>query len=297
MKTPKENFISLKPTSAYLQALHRTQNFTYHLLRCEKPQGWNIPGAIAKLKSLEVLYLRGNKLKSVPCNSFNNLKKVQVLYLSYNRITTLENGASNGLNYLKELYLKSSYDSNQLEIIEDGVFRDCRNLETLNLDPSKIYGMRSHSFDDTVIITKLDSRSSNFQNIPGAIDKLKLDQLDVINGAGFNKVEILQDGYFQGSYNTETLSLEGHQLKIIIDGVFRDCRNLKTLNLGSNKIYEMESRVFDDTVNLTELDYRFNNLQNILGAIAKLKSLEVLNLSGNKLKSVPPNSFSDLNQL
>ncbi|KAG5897703.1 hypothetical protein JTB14_007541 [Gonioctena quinquepunctata] len=135
----------------------------------------------------------------------------------------------------------------------------------------------------------------NYQSIPKGTFKL-LTELKTLY-ISFDNVKNLEDGSFQGLYNLETLSLYSNQLEIINDGVFRDCRNLKKLNLGSNKIYEIESRVFDDTVILSELDLRFNDLQNIPGALAKLKSLELLNLSNNKLKSVPFNSFNNLNKL
>nr|XP_023012205.1 leucine-rich repeat-containing protein 15-like [Leptinotarsa decemlineata] len=141
----------------------------------------------------------------------------------------------------------------------------------------------------------LEFEKGTLREIPTGTFKF-LTELKILHISN-NKVNNLEVGAFERLYNLEKLSLYNNQLEIIKNGVLRDCRNLKILDLGMNKISDIEQYVFEDTANLIELNIGFNNFQKVPSAIANLKSLKILNLNNNKLKSLPPNSFDKLNKL
>ncbi|XP_053424150.1 platelet glycoprotein Ib alpha chain [Nycticebus coucang] len=76
------------------------------------------PDALKGLTQLEQLYLRGNKLKTVPPGLLTPTPQLKRLSLAENKITDLPSGLLDGLNSLESLYLQH----NSLQTIPEGFF-------------------------------------------------------------------------------------------------------------------------------------------------------------------------------
>ena len=144
-------------------------------------------------------------------------------------------------------------------------FHLLKSLQYLNLTKSQITSLDSITFSGLSSLTILDLSRNYLQSITGApfqeltaLQLLKLNSNDYNSGGIYN----LSSSVFRGLHNLETLHLYQNGLRVLQDDIFVDLINLKHLNFTQNSIHEP------------------------CNAMAPLQSLQTLNMSWNRIRSL-----------
>lgn len=117
-----------------------------------------------------------------------------------------------------------------------------------------------------------------------------------------NYAEKIHSEAFGGLETVEILDLEnnlfGNALNEDRQGkLFYPFKLLKKINLSRNRIYKIDKNVLFHTVNLEELNLSDNYLENLNIDLSHLKSLKVLDLSINRLQTLPESVTNVLSML
>ncbi len=209
-----------------------------------------LPESIRDLKSLQELYLRGNKLSTLP-ESIGDLKSLQILNLRYNQLSTLPESLSN---------LKS--------------------LQTLDLWGNKLTTL-PESLSNLKSLQELYLRGNNLSTLPESITKLiSLQTLDL----GFNNLMPLPESIGNLS-SLQELWLHNNNLTILPDSI-GDLKSLQILNLRGNNLSTLPESI-GDLKSLQELNLNINELSTLPESIGHLSSLQTLRLWDNKLSTLP----------
>ncbi|XP_035691872.1 carboxypeptidase N subunit 2-like [Branchiostoma floridae] len=130
-----------------------------------------------------------------------------------------------------------------------------------------------------------------FNNI-GDLNHLRLDN---------NQMTVVTAGMFQGLGTVTHLSMDYNQIHTIEEGAFAVFEKLYVLSIQGNQLATLTATMFQG-VTLPEygsqFNFRYNRIDTIQsGALASLRSLEELHLTGNKLQTVEEGSLDGLNNL
>ncbi len=113
----------------------------------------------------EVVWIRGNTIRTVPANAFSHLSHCTYLLLSYNEIEWIESGAFNGLISLKWLDL----DNNKLSEIEPGTFNGLISLKRLNLRDNKLSEIEPGTFSQLPALIALYLFNNKLTALPWTV--------------------------------------------------------------------------------------------------------------------------------
>ena len=105
-------------------------------------------GDFAGMAGLDVLYLNGNNLTSVPDGALSGLSTLRELYLYSNSLTALSSDVFDGLTSLEKLQLSH----NNLTSLPADVFDDVRFLSRLNLSNNSLSSLPDGIFDDMSLL-------------------------------------------------------------------------------------------------------------------------------------------------
>jgi internalin A len=236
------------------------------------------PDAILKLENLEFLYLANDNLKGMGINddgrnvglkslpsNIDNLKKLAVLDLSANQIKDLPKGFEN-LQNLKSL----SLSLNGITKLSDQICK-LKNLELLTLGGNNIASLPK-TFEQLSNLKCLLVGKNKFSIFPLEITRLK---------------------------NLQILSIIGNSIKNIPPDI-GELSNLRALILGfssefgENRIDALKylNKYFFKTRKMEFLwvvdSDGSNRIENIPNEIGKLRKLNTLLISNNKLTSINP---------
>uniref|UniRef100_A0A669FCD8 Toll-like receptor 22 n=1 Tax=Oreochromis niloticus TaxID=8128 RepID=A0A669FCD8_ORENI len=275
--------------------------------------------AFKSLKNLRILTLSKNRLPLVPAAT-RNLPTLSELDLSTNNISTLDCHDFTNQTKLRKLYLYQ----NSITALKPCLFKDLKGLETLKLQTNQITKLNG-AFKEHLPklrylylnINKLTAiKKDEFKGLH-SLQNLSLDQ---------NQIEILDHKSFVGLTNLTRLHLQRNSIKQdkLQKGIFNPLIKLRTLDLSENHINYNESRnlpdpPFSQLSHLEELlvfsqHHRLHSylpvnflqgLTNLLSfkarniRIASLDKdtfvytpqLQLLELSSNELKELPPDLF------
>ncbi|KAJ8016134.1 hypothetical protein DPEC_G00004030 [Dallia pectoralis] len=106
--------------------------------------------------------------------------------------------------------------------------------------------------------------------------------------------ERLGENVFSKLENLERLYLDNNELSSIPENL---PKFIKDLRLGHNKIAKIQSSTFEGMSDLLTLHLQGNSIEEVGGAFKGLKSLNMLDLRKNKLKTIPYNLPEILHQL
>uniref|UniRef100_A0A668TFY3 TIR domain-containing protein n=1 Tax=Oreochromis aureus TaxID=47969 RepID=A0A668TFY3_OREAU len=261
--------------------------------------------AFRSLKNLRILTLSKNRLPLVPAAT-RNLPSLSELDLSTNNISTLDCHDFTNQTKLRKLYLYQ----NSITALKPCLFKDLKGLETLKLQTNQITKLNG-AFKEHLPklrylylnINKLTAiKKDEFKGLH-SLQNLSLDQ---------NQIEILDHKSFVGLRNLTRLHLQRNSIKQdkLQKGIFSPLIKLRTLDLSENRINYNESRnlpdpPFSQLSHLEELlvfsqHHRLHSylpvnflqgLTNLLSFKARNIRLQLLELSSNELKELPPDLF------
>lgn len=175
-----------------------------------------------------------------------------------------ENGFDNAVFDLIALNYLNINDSN-LNVLESDIAK-LQNLQTLVLHSNKLEGLPSN-IGDLVKLKVLDVSSNKLQCLPEEV--AKLDNLTTLNASNN---ELIHLPSFAKNTKLSILTLTNNKLSTFPDVCYGDLSNLAVINVQGNLIEEVP-----------------NNL-------STLQILKTLDVSSNKLKSVP-GELADCNKI
>ena len=155
--------------------------------------------------------------------------------------------------------------------------------------------IQESAFQNLNALIELDLSDNKLVDVPNAID-VKLGCLKTLiltrNSIGIQ----LQQQYFQGYNELETLNLNGNNIRMLNPSTFTYLPNLKTLLLPSNQIKNIYQDAFAGLKKLEVLNLQQNNIVTFdIDMFDKLPALQDLDLSNNNyITTQHEYDFSDL---
>ncbi len=274
--------------------------------------------AFSQNEHLNMLYLDGNYLQTLDLSTFVSIPFVSLntneidtilpmnshnrgfinhLDLNYNELDVVDleifksiDSVSLALNNIKEIRPVSDDNSNRminLNLKDNQLYRFPRavqsltQLRTLNLDGNHIGADPTFNelpFDQFKTIRHLILSGNRFTRFPKELGKLP--QLGILN---LNGNQIKGTVLFSGFNQLYELKITDQLIEhFVIDPA--SLLSLYELNFRENRISTFE--VKEENTVLQRLDLQNNRLSFLPSSITKLKELEYLNLSKNKMKTL-----------
>ncbi|XP_015126980.1 chaoptin [Diachasma alloeum] len=217
-------------------------------------------GTFQNLTELRSLDLTGNRIHYLSSGTIDNCPKLVTVSLAYNRISGMHKSALHGLSSLRFLHL----EFNDLTALDLDAIVESGGLEfSLNVSYNSIsvinyeYGLAN--------LTSLDLACNNITQLAGDI--------------------------YDGLPNLRSLDLRGNYLTAVHPGTFA-LLHLETLNLRDNRLETLRKQAFHGAPSLQILDLSGNILSQLsTGQFRNLKNLRILNLSNNRIRSLPRDIF------
>ncbi|XP_059122494.1 leucine-rich repeat-containing protein 40 isoform X3 [Peromyscus eremicus] len=225
------------------------------------------------LPALTVLDIHDNQLTSLP-SAIRELDNLQKLNISHNKLKMLPEEITS-LKNLKALHLQH----NELTCIPEG-FEHLSSLEDLDLSNNRLATVPA-GFALLSSLLRLNLSSNQLKSLPPEISRMKrLKHLDCDS----NLLETVPPDV--GSMESlELLSLRRNKLRVLPE--FPSSRHLKELYLGENQIEMLGAEHLQHLQAILVLDLRGNKLRSVPEEMALLQSLERLDLSNNDISSLP----------
>ncbi|XP_049631131.1 podocan [Suncus etruscus] len=256
--------------------------------------------------NLRSVYLHNNKLADagLPDNMFNGSGNVEILILSSNFLRHVP-------KHLPPALYKLHLKNNKLEKIPPGAFSELSSLRELYLQNNYLTdeGLDNETFWKLSSLEYLDLSSNNLSRVPAglprslvllhleknAIRSVDADVLTPIRNLEYlllhsNQLQApgIHPLAFQGLKRLHTVHLYNNALERVPSGLPRRVRTLMMLH---NQITGIGRDDFATTYFLEELNLSYNRItspQVHRDAFRKLRQLRSLDLSGNRLQTLPP---------
>nr|KAF6379899.1 podocan [Myotis myotis] len=256
--------------------------------------------------NLRSVYLHNNKLADagLPDNMFNGSSNVEILILSSNFLRHVP-------KHLPPALYKLHLKNNKLEKIPPGAFSELSNLRELYLQNNYLTdeGLDNETFWKLSSLEYLDLSSNNLSRVPAglprslvllhleknAIRSVDADVLTPIRSLEYlllhsNQLRAhgIHPRAFQGLKRLHTVHLYNNALERVPSGLPRRVRTLMILH---NQITGIGRDDFATTYFLEELNLSYNRItspQVHRDAFRKLRLLRSLDMSGNRLHTLPP---------
>eukprot|EP00069_Balaena_mysticetus_P001203 bmy_15167T0 len=256
--------------------------------------------------NLRSVYLHNNKLADagLPDNMFNGSSNVEILILSSNFLRHVP-------KHLPPALYKLHLKNNKLEKIPPGAFSELSNLRELYLQNNYLTdkGLDNETFWKLSSLEYLDLSSNNLSRVPAglprslvllhleknAIRSVDADVLTPIRSLEYLllhsnqlRAQGIHPRAFQGLKRLHTVHLYNNALERVPSGLPRRVRTLMILH---NQITGIGREDFATTYFLEELNLSYNRITSPKvhrDAFRKLRLLRSLDLSGNRLRTLPP---------
>lgn len=277
-------------------------SLSYNVIR-ELPEDAFLP-----IKSLRRLELRGNQLTAVQANTFRSLSQsLQELDLGRNRISELE-----ALDLAQVQSLK--LDHNNLTALKRGQFSKMTQLIALNVSHNGIDLVSSGIFRGLYRLRHIDLRSNHLATLAvGVFDGLANLRAIYLQD---NLIQLVDSRTFSQLPQLRLLQLGRNQINDIRSNAFDNLPQLRKIVLANNRLASVPkslSRTTNATIPIEVVDLSANQLKEIsatdffywskleyvslarnkiatidrLAFQQQLATLKTLDLSRNKLKSLP----------
>ncbi|XP_053177307.1 PH domain leucine-rich repeat-containing protein phosphatase 2 [Scomber japonicus] len=224
--------------------------------------------------NLETLHCQRNQLGTLTLSGFT----LRMFHASSNRLTTVNiYPVPNQLTHM-------DLSQNLLEYLPDWVC-DCRKIEMLDVTHNLLSELPSRLFN-SLSLRKLLAGNNRLQRVPDLLDHVPLEALDLQH----NKLVELPESLFYKALNLKYLNVSANALESIPPSSQSEesLSTLQELYLTKNNLNENCGALLVGHQSLRVLHIAYNQLLSFPASkLSKLELLEELNLSGNKLKTIP----------
>ncbi|KAG0258230.1 cysteinyl-tRNA synthetase [Mortierella polycephala] len=253
-----------------------------------------VPSNVRSIIYLQVLDLRGNRIKDLSKARLEDSRELTTLYLQSNRLETIPESFQS-FEYLRILNLSTNNFSevpmvlfeivtleeldmsfNEITEVPEGIGRLTR-LRTLLLFGNWIGPHLPTTMSDLIRLRKLDIRQNRILNLDAVNDLPSLEELLV----DYNTNVVLNISFKALS---KLSLLKCNMTDINIRGT---AGTLTVLDLSSNMLSRLESTFFEHLQSLETLKLDNNSISSIPGAVGSLKRLKFLSIANNLLSCLP----------
>uniref|UniRef100_A0A671XU05 PH domain leucine-rich repeat-containing protein phosphatase 2 n=1 Tax=Sparus aurata TaxID=8175 RepID=A0A671XU05_SPAAU len=229
---------------------------------------------LSSISNLETLHCQRNQMGTLTLSGFT----LRMLHASSNRLTTVNiYPVPNQLTHM-------DLSQNLLDYLPDWVC-DCRKIEMLDLTHNLLSELPSRLLN-SLSLRKLLAGNNRLQRVPDLLDHIPLEALDLQH----NKLAELPESLFYKALNLKYLNVSANALESIPPSSLSEesLSTLQELYLTGNSLNENCGALLVGHQNLRVLHIAYNQLLSFPASkLSKLEQLEELNLSGNKLKTIP----------
>ncbi|KAM3625790.1 uncharacterized protein V6R79_017634 [Siganus canaliculatus] len=229
---------------------------------------------LTSIGNLETLHCQRNQLGTLTLSGFT----LRTLHANNNRLTTVNiYPVPNQLTHM-------DLSQNLLEYLPDWVC-DCRKIEMLDITHNLLFELPSRLLN-SLSLRKLLAGNNHLQRVPDLLDHIPLEVLDLQH----NKLAELPESLFYKALNLKYLNVSANSLESIPPSSQSEesLSTLQELYLTRNNLNENCGALLVGHQNLRILHIAYNQLLSFPASkLSKLEQLEELNLSGNKLKTIP----------
>lgn len=155
--------------------------------------------------------------------------------------------------------------SNQLQIIERGIFPTKNKLMSLSFESNRISSVDDFSFER---LTRLFA--------------LKLQK---------NQLTEVREHTFDGLFELIVLNLSQNRIRTIPSGVFASLPKLQFLLLQQNQLATLYDSIFNGLGNLLDISLASNQIRLINKSLNSLRSIKKIDLSNNQISDLDLNDF------
>ncbi|XP_033844543.2 LOW QUALITY PROTEIN: PH domain leucine-rich repeat-containing protein phosphatase 2 [Periophthalmus magnuspinnatus] len=274
-----------------LSRINHLKNIDLRLngLQCVKNDSLEVVSQVTQLD------LRDNRLASLDLSSISNL---EILHCQRNQLGMLTisgftlrmlNASSNCLTTISiypvpNLLTHLDLSQNLLEYLPDWVC-DCRKIEMVDIAHNLLSELPSRLLS-SLSLRKLLVGNNHLLRVPDLLDHIPLESLDLQH----NKLSSLPESLFCKALNLKYLNLSANALETIpsCSQSEESLSTLQELYLTGNNLNENCGSVLVGHQNLRVLHIAYNQFLSFPPSkLSKLELLEELNLSGNKLQTIP----------
>ncbi|KAF8936980.1 cysteinyl-tRNA synthetase [Dissophora ornata] len=253
-----------------------------------------VPSNVRCIVHLQVLDLRGNRIKHLEKARLEETEELITLYLQSNLLETIPDSFQS-LKYLRILNLSSNNFSkapmvlfeistleeldmsfNELTEIPEEIGRLSR-LRILLLFGNRIGPFLPKTMTNLTRLSKLDIRQNGILNLDALNDLPSLEELLV----DYNTNVILNNS-FKSLARASFLKCNMTALNLRGSG-----HTLSFLDISSNKLSNLAPELFEHLQSLETLRLDNNSISSIPGAIGTLRRLGSLSISNNHLSNLP----------
>ncbi|XDV46474.1 hypothetical protein PO909_014363 [Leuciscus waleckii] len=229
--------------------------------------------------NLEILIMSSNFLRYVPKSLPTALYR---LHLKNNKLEKIPAGAFDNLSHLRELYLQNNFLSN--DGVDNETFSHLNSMEYLDLSNNNLT-MVPLGLPRNIVLLHLEKNYIQSIALNALTPIRNLEYLLLHNN--HLRSRSIHPAAFQGLKRLHTVHMYNNLLERVPRGL---PRRAKTLMLLHNHISEIGRNDLITLYTLTELNLSYNRLTSAKlhrEAFRKLRILETLDLSGNKLQALP----------
>uniref|UniRef100_A0A8C8HDZ3 PH domain leucine-rich repeat-containing protein phosphatase 2 n=1 Tax=Oncorhynchus tshawytscha TaxID=74940 RepID=A0A8C8HDZ3_ONCTS len=228
---------------------------------------------LSSICSLEILHCQRNQLRALTLSGFT----LRMLHASSNRLTTVN------IYPVPNQLTQMDLSRNLLEYLPDWVC-DSRKVEVLDVTHNFLSELPARLLS-SLSLRKLLAGNNRLQRLPDLLDHIPLEVLDLQH----NKLGELPESLFYKALKWY-LNVSANALETIPPSSQSEesLSTLQELYLTGNKLNENCAALLVGHQNLRVLHMAYNQLLSFPASkLSKLELLEELNLSGNKLKTIP----------
>ncbi|VBB28104.1 unnamed protein product [Acanthocheilonema viteae] len=215
-----------------------------------------------QLKNLHYLHLDYNQISMLPKKSLLRLP-LQVLTLSNNRIIEIEKLALPTTVWFLDL------KNNLIPEIPYLALRELKQLRTLDLESNNITEITNNP--EVKFTSEIDLKLSN------------------------NRIRHIKDNAFDSFQKFGRLDLSYNQISTISGAAFNSISQMRQIDLSYNRLVHIPAGTFKNMAkSLKWMNLEENQLHQLPNALQPLRTLEILNMNGNKLIVLNNNTINSL---
>ena len=252
------------------------------------------PLSITVSSKLTQLHFNDNQINHIATNALQNLRDLIHVDLSKNLLQEIPVEIFQEKSNLKVV----SIGDNSLSSLPDGLFQGCPNLVKLNIGGNALPNEEFHAAIFAGLKSlKILNISNNIITEIWADTFQPLKQLSTLLLAN-NRIRNIDASLFWAIPTLETLDLDHNKaVKLVHRLMFRGLNRLQNLQLADCGITDITEGAFADLSSLKHLNISFNNLTSIPLALGDLHFLLTLDMEGNQISTLSPDSLEGLYQL